>query len=172
MTNLFVVGAQKDLAELAPDLLRARTSARVRDAALVAIRLANPGLDLDAITPGTVVVVPAVPGVKAQAVGAPVRGPADDLSARVKDGVAMLVAATESAQKQVLLERGEAANLFADPIVKRLSAQVPELAANIESVRDTLEADGAAAEQAVSQVHESAELWIADLEGVRSVHDV
>jgi len=172
MTNLFVVGAQKDLGELAPALLRARTSAKVRDAALDAIRLANPGLDLDAITPGTVLVVPAVPGVKPQLSAAPVRGPVDDLSARVEEGIALLVAAAESAEKQGVAERSEAEALFADPIVKRLTGQVPELAANIESVTETLDSDAAAAEQAVSQLQESAQLWSADLEALRSVHDV
>ena len=91
MPKLFVVGDQKNLAELASVLLRARTSATARESALEAIRHANPSLDFDRIAPGTVVVVPPFGGAKDASSQDPLRRAADDLVTRVEEGVASLV---------------------------------------------------------------------------------
>jgi hypothetical protein len=170
MPNLFVVGTEKNLAELAPSLLRSRTSAAVRESALDAIREANPGLDFDRITPGTVVLVPPVEGVRPAAVtGDPVHQAADDLIARVRDGVDALVAGADAAEEQRALDKKEAQELFGTALVKRLSGQSAELATNIESVRATFKQDDVEARRQLTGVHESRDVWTADLDALRAL---
>lgn len=170
MPNLFVVRAERNLADLADAVLRKRTPAATRESALEAIRAANPGLDLDRIDPGTVVLLPAVKGVRPVAAGEPVHDTAADLVARVKEGIAALLAAGEAAEEQRRHDRHEAEEIFADPVLKSLSSQVPELAANVKSTRKALEAEDAGAEQAMDSLRRSADDWTADLEALSSLH--
>jgi hypothetical protein len=170
MPNLFVVGAEKNLAELAPSLLRSRTSAAVRESALDAIRHANPSLDFDRIKPGTVVLVPPVEGVKPAAVAKdPVHQAADDLVERVRTGFEALVAATDAAEEQRVLDKKQAQELFGTALVKRLSAQSDELTANIESVRATFKQDDVESRRQLAAVREAQEVWAADLDDLREV---
>jgi hypothetical protein len=168
MPNLFVVTDQKTLADLGGAVLRPRTSARVRDAALEAIRQANPNLDFDHLAPGTVVVLPPVPGVRAaeddqagQAV--------DDLLDRVLEGLSSLGEATEVAAKARETELREARDLFTSDIVKRLAASVPEVKANIGSVRTTQKQDDADANRALGELREAVDGWSAELETLRGL---
>jgi hypothetical protein len=169
MPKLFVVGDQKNLAELAPSLLRARTSATVRESALDAVRRANPSLDFDRITPGTVVVVPHFDGAKDVSSQDPVHRAADDLIARVEEGIVTLVAAAEAAEEQRGVEKKEAQDLFGSAAVKRLAGQVPELAANVESVRATFKEDDAAARKQIGGLREAEPLWAEDLKTLRGL---
>lgn len=170
MPNLFVVGAERNLDALADVVLRKRTAVATRASALEAIRAANPGLDLDRIDPGTVVLLPDVKGVRPVAADEPVHDTAGDLVARMKDGIGELLAAGEAAEEQRRIERHEAEEVFGDPVVKKLSSQVPELVANLKSVRKSLEAEDAGAEQAQESLRQSADDWAADLEALGSLH--
>lgn len=170
MPNLFVVGTERNLDAVADVVLRKRTAVATRAAALDAIRAANPGLDLDRIHPGTVVLVPEVTGVRPAAAGEPVHDTAGDLVARVQDGIAALMAAGEAAEEQRRIERREAEEVFGDPAVKKLSSKVPELAANLKSVRTALKAEDAEAGQGLESLRGSADAWAADLETLGSRH--
>jgi len=170
MPNIFVVGAERNLADLADAVLRKRTAAATRESALDAIRTANPGLDLDRIDAGTVVLLPDVTGVRPVAAGEPVHEAVGDLLARVEEGLGALVAAGESAEEQRRVERREAEEVFSDPVLKRVSSQVSELAANVRSVRESLEAEDADADQAQESLRRSADDWAADLETLGGLH--
>ena len=169
MPKLFVVGDQKNLAELASVLLRARTSATTRESALEAIRHANPSLDFNRIAPGTVVVVPPFGGAKDASSQDPLRRAADDLITRVEEGVAALVAGTEAAEEQRGVEKKQAQDLLASAAVKRLAGQLPELATNVDSVRATFKEDDAAAKKQASSVREAEQLWAEDLKRLRGL---
>ena len=168
MPKLFVVGEQKNLIELAPALLRARTDAVTRRAALAAIVKANPSLDFDNLKPGAVVLVPPVGGVRVLA-DDPGAAVADDLVARVRDAMGALAADAETAEGVRIQEKKEAQDLFGTAIVKRLSASVPELAANVESVRDTFKQDDMTSRQALSDIRDSLDSWSADLDVLRAI---
>jgi hypothetical protein len=170
MPNLFVVGAESNLEALADSVLRKRTAVATRASALEAIRAANPGLDLDRIDPGTVVVLPPAKGVRPVAAGEPVHDTAVDLVARVKVGIDALLAASERAEEQRRLERQDAEGLFGDPLVKKLSSKAPLLAANLKAVRKSFEAEDAVAEEALESLRQSTDDWAADLEALGTLH--
>jgi hypothetical protein len=161
---------ERNLDDLAGVVLRKRSAAATRASALEAIRAANPGLDLDRIEPGTVVLLPDVEGVRPAAAGEPVHDTAGDLIARVKDGIGALLGAGEAAEEQRRIERREAEELLADPVVKELSSQVPELLANLKSVRTSLDAEDADAGQAMEALRESVDAWAAELETLGGLH--
>ena len=170
MPNLFVVGDEKNLADLAPSLLRSRTSAAARASALEAIRRANPGLDFDRIQPGTVVLVPPEVAVRRPAADAdPVRQAADGLAGTVREGVKALAAASEAAEEQRALEQKAAQGLLGSRLLERLAAGNPELKANVASVRATLEADDAEARRQLGSLREAGEAWTAELDALRTL---
>ena len=170
MPNLFVVGAERNLDALADVVLRKRTAFATRASALEAIRAANPGLDLDRIDPGTVVLLPDVKGVRAVSADEPVHDTTGDLVARVMDGIGALLVAGEAAEEQRRIERHEAEEVLGDPVVKKLSSQVPELVANLKSVRSALQAEDAEAEQDMESLRQSARDWAEDLAKLGSLH--
>ena len=67
------------------------------------------------------------------------------------------------------LDKKEAQDLFGTALVKRLSEQSAELAANIESVRATFKQDDVEARRQLALVHESADAWAADLDALRAL---
>jgi hypothetical protein len=168
MPNLFVVTDQRTLADLSGAVLRSRTSAGVRKAALEAIRRANPTLDLDHLSPGTVVVIPPVPGARAAA-DDPIGQAVEDLVERVQDGLASLSAGTEGAAKARETELQEARDLFTSDLVKRLAASTPEVKANVASVRATQKQDDADANRALVELRESLDGWTAELDTLRGL---
>jgi hypothetical protein len=168
MPNLFVVGTQKNLNELADDLISARTGAATRDAALRAIVKANPSLDFDRLQRGAVVVVPTVEGVKRISED-PMTAAADDLVVRVRDGMQALAQAAEQAEAVRAQEKKETQDLFGSALVERISARVPELPINIESVRGTFKQDDVTARRALVDIRESLDTWAADLDILRGL---
>src|SRR5215831_9405815 len=60
---VIVVGTEKTFAELAPRLLRGEVSTAASRDVADAMAAANPHVDLEALTPGTVLTVPDVPHV-------------------------------------------------------------------------------------------------------------
>jgi hypothetical protein len=169
MSHLFVVRDQKNLAALAPALLRSRTSAGLREAALEAIRRANPGVDFDDLAPGTVVLVPPVEGTKDAGKDDPVRPAVQDLAARLRDGVGAIVASAELSEEERLAEKKGVQDLLGSSVVKRLAADVSELAENIESVRATFKEDDQSAKKQLSEVRRSQEAWAEDLDTLDSL---
>jgi hypothetical protein len=170
MSKLHVVGEQRTLADLAPSLLRSRLSKTVRADALDAIRRANPGLDLDDLAPGTVIVVPAVEGLRADAAAAdPLRQGADDLVDRVRDGVEALTKAAEAAEEARKAEKEAVQALLGSSLVQRLASQSSELATNVDATRSTLKNDDAESRRQLAELHEAAQGWFSDLDGLRAL---
>ncbi len=168
MPNLFVVTDQQNLAGLARAVLKPRATAAVREGALDAIRRANPTLDLDRLHPGAVVVIPPVAGTR-PAADDPAGQAVEDLAARVREGMDSLLAGVEGAEKAREAEQQEAQELFKSAVVRRLSANTPEIGANIESIRAAHKQDDADAKRAMGDLRDALDGWAADLDGLRDL---
>lgn len=170
MPKLHVVDADTTLAELTPTLLLARTSGAARKEAVAALRRANPGLDLDRLTSGTVLVVPEVEGLRSSVREAdPVSRSADELFDRISEGVKSLVAASEAGEQTEHQESKETRALVSSPVVERMASQSDELAANVESLNATLEADAEEARRRLGELREAAEAWTTGLTALRGL---
>ncbi len=170
MPRLFVVSDQADAAGLARTLLGARVGAARRDAAIAALRDANPDLDLEALSPGQVVVVP--DGLVTQErAGARDRGGISDLLAHAAESVKELAAAADRAEEQRRAEAEEVRSVLSSPEVRDLAGQVRELKRNLSSVGKTLAEQDERAQRTREHLTRSSEEWLAELDQLRALVD-
>lgn len=170
MPNLFVVTDQPDLTALAAHVLKSRISAGQRSTALEALTRANPHLDFERLTPGTVVVIPDdAPGLKGNVSNDPAGDAADDLVRRVAEGVSALVEGSELAERARREEQKEDGAIAQNPLVQRLAKEDKPLAANIEALLRSFEADDVAAKDQRAALRTAAAAWEEDLQALRSL---
>jgi len=168
MPRLHVITTEKTEDALLRAVLGARPSAARKRAATEALRLANPALDLSALTPGTVIVVPTLDGARgddADVVGDAATGVLESAVA----GVEALLVGTKEAERERRLERRDAEELFESEGVRAMVQRVPELEENIASVRREFERDEAVSEEQRAALAEAAEQWRAELEELRGL---
>jgi hypothetical protein len=168
MPQLFVVTNQKTVRAIATKVLARRTSASTRDKAIAAIRRANPNLDLDRLSPGDVVVIPAVTGLRRGA-DDPVGDGGDDLAARVRDGLASLSSAAEQGEEQRAADKQEAQALFQSAALKRLSSVEPLIAEYVEANRARFRQDDVEAKRQLGELRSAAAGWSEDLDALREL---
>lgn len=168
MPQLFVVTNQKTIQAIATKVLAGRTSASTREKAIAAIRTANPNLDLDRLSPGDVVVIPAVTGLRRDA-DDPVSEVGDELAARVRDGLAALSSAAERGEEQRVADKQEAQALFQSSLLKRLSSVEPLIAEYIEANRALFRQDDAEAKRQLGELRSAAAGWSEDLDALRDL---
>lgn len=170
MPKVFVITDQRDLAALASQLLTSRTRAATRVAALDALRRANPALNLDRLSPGTVVIIPPeVPGMRPAAGSDPAGEALDDLTARVGEGLTALREGFDTAGERRHVERDLANALFDSEVVQRLAHGDRLLGENIAAVVHTLDADEAQADEQRAALDEAIAEWGNDLEALRKL---
>lgn len=164
-----VVGSEKNLKDLRPRLFDGKVTAAVAKRAGAAIADANPGVDVDALMPGTVLAIPDLPEL--------VLGPAlaDDA---LHDGLAgsdeQLRASLKALSKEAAVadrteraERKKARAALGDPQVEDLAASDPELATEVEDARRALEAEDGAAKDRAAALDEAIAEWTAELDALR-----
>jgi len=171
MPRLFVVTDQPDLEALAANVLRSRVGASTRAAALEAIRRANPTLNLDRLSPGAVIVIPPVPGIRPPdaAQGDPVGDVADDLVGRVREALESLSAAADAGEEARVADRREVQELLGSALVRRLATSVPAIGQNVESIRAGFKQDELDARRAQADLKDSLAALSADLEALRDL---
>jgi hypothetical protein len=170
MPNLFVVTDQSNLTLLAAHVLRSRVSTADRNSALEAMARANPHLDFDRLTPGTVVVIPDdAPGLKKAISDDPAGEAADDLVGRVTEAVTALVDGSELAERTRREEQKEEGAIAQDASVKRLAKEDKQLAANLDGLLRSFESDDVAAKEDRASLKAAAASWQEDLQALRSL---
>ena len=169
MPNVFVANEKITAAGLADALLKSKVTAKNRAAALVEIGRANPGLDLSAIRPGTVVVVPQLPGLKPTATADPAGNAADDQVARLTEGLTDLLAAAEAGEEQRKRDTDAALAALDAVLATGLAERIAPLAANAESARDALISDAEEGAQNLDALRAARDGWLAGLEKLRGL---
>ena len=111
------VTTERDLDHVVRRLLPSRLPKARREQALSALRAANPGVDPDRLTPGTVVVVPALEGLKADLAGIG-PSPLQDLLAAVWAQAATVPTEADEALTAAAQQRDAARAVVDDPAVQ------------------------------------------------------
>jgi hypothetical protein len=168
MPKLFVITHQADAAAISQSLLGGRVGAAKREAVIAALRRANPAIDLDAVQPGTIIVIPDLPDINAVSED-PVAGAVDDLLTRTNGAVQQLRGAADAAEQQRRVDADEARAILGSAEVEQQSGNLPELKANVESVRAELDKDDAEAEAGREEFERASESWLRDLEVLRKL---
>jgi hypothetical protein len=166
---LIVSDEQQDVAKIATSLLARNAGAAARDSAVAALRRANPGVDLDRLRPGAVLVVPDLPAA-ADRVPDPVADVLDDLTGRASTAVETLLA---DLGRSEALRRADAegtrAILDSDDV--RRALQDPTAARNAELLARSLEEDDVTAKQQRTATSRAAKQWLTELTDLRKLGD-
>lgn len=166
---IFVIKDEANIADLTAAILKPRTSRGVREAAADAIRSANPGLDLENLRPGELVVLPRLEGMRASVTA----DPAAELAAEVVEQLQLaargLVDSANEAVAAAEAERQQALKVLDTAEVTRLADEVLELRNAIDSYRETAKQDAALANKQAAKVATAVEGWLADLDDLRAL---
>lgn len=165
---IVVVEQEKDLSALTSRLLRARTSKAATERAERAIREANPGVDLDRLRPGTVLVVP--PLKEALVDTGDRLGPAvDALVDQLTTELTALETATEVALAEEAAERATVTELVRSVEGRRGVRGESTVKDVLAQLRGTLQADESAAGRRTAELQEAVRHWQQDLDTLRQL---
>ncbi|MFC8272047.1 hypothetical protein ACFUJR_05765 [Streptomyces sp. NPDC057271] len=166
---IVVVEQEKTLAALTTRLLKTRTSKAVKEKAAQVIREANPGLDLDHLRPGMVVVVPRL---------AELRGGDDDdlvdegldlFLAQIREEVDALLVAADAALKDEKAELETMAKVLDVMEVQQAAQNDPLLQENLQLLRSSIDADTTAAGDNTDILLNGIEQWYTDLDDLSTL---
>ncbi len=163
---IILVDNEKDLAAVAARVLTARASKTAHADAVAALRRANPGVDVEKLRPGTVLVVPELTGGRVAVDGAH-EGTLADITARVRDALGELAAAFEEHAAADAADREHTARTLAATELKRAASRDPDLRARLSELNKTLKAEAKAADGETERWHASIEQWDAALDALR-----
>jgi hypothetical protein len=168
MPKLFVITDQVDATALSHAVIGSRVGEAKREQAIAALRRANPGLDLDRLRPGMVIVVPELPDVVDRTVD-PVDASLDDLLDRSREQVMALLAGADEAEVRRRAEADAARELLGSAEVRRLSGRLPELKENAAAAAARLEQEDRDAGEDAAAIREAVERWLPELEKLRAL---
>ncbi|MBB4986726.1 MULTISPECIES: hypothetical protein [Streptomyces] len=165
---IVVVEQEKTLAALTTRLLKARTAKAAKEKAAQAIREANPGLDLDHLRPGMIVVVPRL---------AEASDEDDDLVdqsldlflAEVRAEVDTLLDAANDSLASEKEELETTAKVLDVMEVQQAAQNDPVLQNNLESLRSSIEGDQEAAAENTDTLLNGIEQWYTDLDDLSTL---
>ena len=170
MPKLFVAAEQLDAQSLVRTLLGSRVSAARRENAIIELRRLNPGLDLERIRPGEIVVVPDAAGAGARKED-PVRDSIADLVLRTDTALRELPAESDRAEERRRAAAEEVRALLGSDEVRRLVRSSPQLQQNLASVAAELEKEDTQAQQGRDVLAQATEGWLADLAELAKIAD-
>ena len=170
MSKLFVISDQTDVQALVRALLGGRIGAAKRDAAIAELRRANPGLDLDRLRPGLIVVVPdeVEAGDRAED---PVRDGIADLVSRAAAATKDLPAEADRTEERRRAEADEVRAMLGSAEVSRLVAGSPQLKRNIALVGRELEKQDIEANESRDALRRATEEWSVELDALAKLVD-
>jgi len=163
-----VVGSETNLKDLRPRLFAGKATAAVATRTGAAIAEANPHVDIDALTPGTVLEIPDLPEVSVGPALAedPLHGTSDEQLRASLDGLRKEAAVAERSARA---QRKAARAALDDRAVAELAKQNPELASNIEAARAALKDADAGAKDRAAALDAAIADWTAELDALRRV---
>ncbi|MFG2328080.1 hypothetical protein ACGFMM_00495 [Streptomyces sp. NPDC048604] len=165
---IVVVEQEKTVAALAARLVKARTSKAAKERAAQAIREANPGLDLEHLRPGMVVVVPRLAETRDD-IPDVVKEALENLFEQIGTELTELINAARNAQEADDSEREETKEVLDAEKVQAAAQNDTKLQYNLDSVRTTLESDGTTNHEITDSLINGTEQWFTDLDDLSTL---
>lgn len=168
---IIVVGQEKNFAALRPRLFATKVSNQVAGRVAAEIREANPHVNLDRLTPGTVLNVPAAPSVRVRgelSLDETTRGAVEGVANLGKSLLADLVGTAETREAEARSERRAVLKALDGVGAGAGRARDRDLAKNLESARKALaEEDDRAKERSATLKRAQGE-WSAALDELKA----
>ena len=164
---VLVVGTEKTLAALRPRLFTGRVSTRDARELAAAIREANPDVNLDRLTPGTVLTIPEGAGARVgrelsldqsvpEAIGA--------LASEARTLLDELVTAAKAREREDSSERRSLAKVLRSKEVQAAMRGEPALKRDVETVRKAVDNEEAGAKDRIAGVERARAEWLGELD--------
>jgi hypothetical protein len=169
---VIVVGTEKNFAELAPRLLRGEVTTDASRDVADAMAAANPHVDLEALTPGTVLTVPDVPHVSAAGEVSLDAASTQVIAAVIDSGEATLGALTAAAARldlEAAAERKQLTRTLAAKELDTAARQDPALGAGLGAARQHLAEEDAGARARAAALQRVQAEWRGELQAVRKL---
>ncbi|MET9724096.1 hypothetical protein [Streptomyces zaomyceticus] len=160
---IIVVDKDKTVAALVARLLKARTSKAATARAVRAIRKANPGLDLDRLRRGTVVVVPRLAEIRTD-VGDVIEDALADVLDRITHSLDQLAEDAGTALEADRAERERTEGVFHAEAVQNAAEYDTVLRDTLETLRVSLSDDEEGATRCTDMLMQGIEQWRDELD--------
>ena len=163
---IIVVGAEKNFAALRPRLLAAGTSARIAGEVADDVRKANPGVNLDRLTPGTVLTIPDSPHVSVRGELSLDETTRKWVAAAAEQGKAALGGIAEAATKRQAETKTQRAKALAalDAVGSATRPRERGLAKDLENARKGVVAEEERATERAAALARAQADWTAGLD--------
>jgi hypothetical protein len=169
---VLVVGTEKNFAALRPRLFTGRVSTRDAREVAAAIREANPDVNLDRLTPGTVLTIPEGAGARVvrelsldQSVPEAVAAIAGEAGAVLDE----LVATVKAREREDAAERRSLAKALRSKEVQAAMRGEPALKRDVEVVRKAVDDEEAASKDRLARIDSARSEWLAELDSLHQL---
>ena len=169
---VLVVGSEKNVAAVRARVATGAVSGAAAKRIADAFRQANPGVDLDNLQPGTVLVVPDLPELKARGditLDDGVVKAADIALANATETLDGLVETATRQRKEAAAERRRVAKVIDAGELRETADRTPGLLADLEMARQALETDEVADKVHAAALKKAQAQWAADLKAFREL---
>lgn len=169
---VLVVGTEKNFAALRPRLFTGRVSTRDAREVAAAIREANPDVNLDRLTPGTVLTIPEGAGARVGrelSLDQSVPEALEELASEARTLLDELVAAAKAREREDAAERRLLAKALRSKEVQAAMRGEPALKRDVEAVRKAVDDEAATSEDRLARVDGARTEWFAELDSLRAL---
>ncbi len=168
---IIVVGQEKNFAALRPRLFATKVSNQTAGRVAAEIREANPHVNLDRLTPGTVLNVPAAPSVRVRgdlSLDETTKGAVEGVANAGKSLLGEVVGTAEAREAEARSER-KAVLKALDGVSTRVGRSVDkDLAKNLDSARKALAEEEDHAKERSATLKKAQGEWTAALDDLRA----
>src|SRR3954447_26021866 len=144
---VLIVGTEKNFAALRPRLFSGRVPAAAAREIAEAVRKANPGVDVDALEPGTVLTIPDLPHVEVDgdlSLDDTVRERIAELSATAADTLEQIVGTARRLEDEGADERSHLAESLDREEIAVAAREEPALSTEVDAIRGAIDEEGSA----------------------------
>jgi len=169
---VLVVGAEKNFAAVRARIVTGTMSSAAAKRITDAFRKANPGVDLDKLSPGTVLVVPDLPELKTRGditLDDGVMEAADFALSNATEALDGLVETATRQWREAAAERRRVAKAMDAGEVRETADRTPGLLEDLDMARRALEEDEAADRDHAAALKKAQAQWREDLKAFREL---
>jgi hypothetical protein len=169
---VLVVGTEKNFTALRPRLFTGRVSTRDAREVAAAIRDANPDVNLDRLTPGTVLTIPEGVGARVgrelsldqsvpEAIGA--------LATEARAVLDELVETAKAREREDASERRSLAKALRSKEVQAAMRREPALKRDVETVRKAVDDEESGAKGRLTSLEAARDEWLAEIDALSAL---
>jgi hypothetical protein len=169
---VLIVGRETTIGALQPRLFKGRVTDKVKDTAIAALRKANPGIDFERLTPGTVLELPKIPEIQAPSglsTGSVIGDSFSEIASRLGDAVQETETGAAEESKSETARRRQLAKALKSKDVQAAAKRDPRLAEALTAAEAAMTAQIATDKANAASNKKAFRQWASDLDKLRGL---